>query len=484
MNLGLSGGASWGPVGVPVTKNTPQDLLTTWGPPINSGHDIVQVGSLFLAQQPQGGVTAVRDTDGTDAAATGTLSDSTGTPAPGLLATAFYTGSYGDKIQLSLLPGSNSVTGNLTWKVLVTLGSVTEVFDRIDGNAGATVWTNIMNAVNAASQLVKLALPGTPSTVLPPATGETIVLTGGLDGVATLNTAKLLGTDGGAGARTGMYALRGTGIDGVMLAGSTDSTAWSTLLAFAKSESAAAYAGMGAMTPTAAVAAKNTAGVSDPDLILCLGTVTYLDTYLNTNVTLPTTGVIAGVALSVDPEQSPGNNPVYGILGTDTTMGANPQPYSASDMAMLEANGIIFLAYPIPGAKAIGVRHGKNTSSNQATSEIAYTRKLNSILRDLSGPTLGQFVNRLQTTRDPDPLRNGVEAALRAYFGPQKKAFKIDDYDVTCNLSNNPVANIKAGICRVDIVVEFMSVVNRLVVNVTAGQTVSIISQSSKPAGS
>jgi hypothetical protein len=483
-NLGLSGGASWGPLNTPITKNTPQDLLVAFGPPINSGHDIVQDGSLFIKQQPQGGVTGVRVTDGTDTAATGNLMDGAVTPQPGVALTGFYSGSLGNKISVTLAPGSNSATGALTWKVIVTVNATTEVFDRIAGNTGATVWVNIVAAINAGSQLVKAALPATPSTTLPTAGAtQTITLAGGADGAAALTTSILLGVDGGSGSRTGIYALRGTGFDGVMLAGCTDAASWSTLLAFAKSEMADAYGGMlASLSPSAAIAAKAAAGVADPAFILCFGTITYLDTYLGTNVTLPQTSTIAGVTMAQDPEQSPGNNVAYGILGTGQTMGANPQPLSASDMASLEANGIIFLAYPIPGAKAIGVRHGKNTSSNPATNEICYSRKLNFELRALSGPTLGQFVNRLQSTRDPDPLREGVTAALRSRYGPQKRAFVIDDYQVVCDLTNNPVANIKSGICRADIVLVFMSVVNRLQVNITAGQTVSIVS-SATPAG-
>jgi hypothetical protein len=234
-----------------------------------------------------------------------------------------------------------------------------------------------------------------------------------------------------------------------------------------------------------AINAKLTAGVADYDLVLCYGSVTYLDTFLGTNVTLPSCSVIGGVIESVDPQDSPGNNVCFGILGTNQTLGASPQPFSSGDMALLEANGIIFLANPIPGANALGVRIGKNTSSNAATSEIAYTRKLNQIVRDLNGPVLGQFVNKNQGVTDPDPIRQGITAALNDYFGPQVGApnYEIANFSVECDLGNNTVSNIQAGVCNVLVVVEFMAVINILNVKITAGQSVTIVS-SATPAGS
>jgi hypothetical protein len=165
---------------------------------------------------------------------------------------------------------------------------------------------------------------------------------------------------------------------------------------------------------------------------------------------------------------------VYGILGTEQTLGTNPQGFSYSDLTTLEANGINTITSPIPSANALGLRHGKNTSSNFATSEIPYARKTNSIVRDLSGTVMGQFVNRLQTTQTNDPLRNGVLAALNGYFGPQVSQNKIDAYNVICDLTNNTPQTIAAGQLFATVIVQYLAVVDTFTINLTAGQTVNV----------
>lgn len=477
-----AGMAQWGPVGVPLTANTPQQAVANWGVPINVGRDLVQDAALFLAQLPLGGFVGVRVSDGTDAVATGTLKDTA--PATGLTISAKYTGTFGNNIVVTLGPGSNSGTVK-TWKVTVQAGNnQPEIWDRIPGNVtGATTWQAIANAINLgqggfnpASQYITAALG---ASALFPATGtQTLALTGGTNG-GVITTAQAIGTDGGAGLRTGMYALRQQNMDLVWLAGNTDSTSWSTLLAFAKSEFAMAIGSLPAGTTIAsAITAKLTAGIDDPYMILLLSEITYLDSYVQANVTLPATPVVAGLICSIQPQESPGNRVVNGILGTEQTLGANPQPFSATDLGTLEANGINVITGRIPSANAFGLRHGKNTSSNFATSEIPYGRKTNDIVRDLKGPVMGQFINRLQTIRANDPLRLAVLAAIDDYFGPQVSADEIDTYSRQCDLGNNPVANIRNGLLRADIIVEYLSVVDQFSIFLTAGQTVDVVAAS------
>jgi len=480
------GMACWGPLNTPLSANTPQDLLALFGPPINSGRDLVQDGVLFLKQLPQGGFVGVRVSDGTDVAATAVLMDSAGTPAAGLDLAAKYTGTFGNSIKVTLSKGSNYSVSVPTWKIVVQAGSATpEVWDRIPGATGAAAWPAMLAAINngqganaPASKFVIASLPVTPSTLLPPTTAEAVTLTAGANGT-TVTTSAQIGVDGGSGTRTGLYALRGAGMDVVWLCGNTDATSWPTLLAFAKSETSIGIGSLPAATTVAsAVAAKLTAGIDDPYFILLLSEVTYLDTNLNTNVTLPATPVVAGLICSIAPHQSPGNRPVYGILGTEQSLGPAPQPFSRDDMNQLEANGINFVANPIPSANAFGLRHGKNTSSNFATSEIPYGRKTNSLVRAFSGTVMGQFINRLQTVRADDPLRNAVLAAFNDYLGPQKAALEIDNYDVRCDLTNNSPANIRSGLLRADVIVEYLSVVDQFIISLTAGQTVDVVAAS------
>lgn len=481
-NAGTVGASSWGPKNVPVTAGNPQALFRAFGPPINSGFDIVQEGALFLKQFPIGSVIGVRVTDGTDLPASVTLKDTAAANA--LILTAYYTGTFGNTIKVALTAGSNSTVAIPTYKIALQIGSfVPEVFDRIAPlGVGQPIWPALVAVINnttSGSKLCVASLPGTPSTIAPAAAGTTAALLGGLDGTA-LTTSISVGSDGSAGARTGMYALRAQYLDAVWLCGNSDSTAWTTIAAFARGEKAIGYGSLPTgLTVSAAIQAKLAAGLDDPYFVLSKDYVTYLDSYLNSNVTVPPACVVAGITCSISPEQSPGNRVARGLIGTEMTISPNSQPYANSDLANLEAAGIMVITNPIPSANAFGMRHGKNTSSNFATSEIPYGRKTNDIIRVLGSVVLGQFVNKLQSTRANDPLRGQVLAALNGYFAPQKSNGVINDFRTQCDVGNNPPVSVRAGVLTAEVVVSYLAVVDKFICNLTAGQTVDVIAASS-----
>ena len=471
-----SGQATWGPKDTPVSCNTPQALFSNFGPPLNSGRSLVQEGSLFLNQFPMGSLIAVRESDGTDAAATITIKDTGGT-VTGMTVTGLYTGSFGNSISIGIAAGSNSIAGS-SWKVTVYPGSGTpEVFDNIPAGTLGAAWaptvaalTSGLSATRPKSAYVTAVIG---SSVLQPVAG-TSVLAGGADGSAPSDSA-LMGTDGGSGSRKGLYAGRGTGFDVAWICGQAAATTIiPTLLAFCKSENAYAIGNLGALSPTAAVTAA--LGMSDPNLVLTIGTVAFLDTYLNLQCVVPPAAVWAGVACSLPVWQPVGNRPVYGILGTPQTL-AGGQPYGSSDLQLLEANGIATITAPIPQGNMLGTRFGKNSSSNFATSEISYTRQTNAYVRALQGPVLGQFVNRNQGTSANDPLRKQVLSALNGYFAPQLASNQISGFVCVCDLTNNSPASIASGVLNATILVQYMAVVNQFIVNITAGQTVTITTQ-------
>jgi hypothetical protein len=485
-NGAASGVASWGPFNSPLNASSPDQLIAQWGFPLNSGKDLVQEGALFLRQFPQGGFYGIRVGDGTQAAATATLKDTA--VATGLTLTAYYMGTYGNLIQCVLTAGSNSAVGALTYKLTITApGRIPEVFDRIPtGGTAAVTWQNIANAVNnglgVSTPASKFCTAAVASSTALPALGTVTTLTGGVDGATTITTTIQQGTDGSAGARTGLYAVRGYQVDAVWMCGNTDSTGWANLLAFAKSIQALAFGSFPVATGiSAAVTAKLTAGTDDPWIVLLKDFVYYNDSYVNAVVSVPPACVAAGIACRMGAYLSPGNKPAYGIFATESTYGPNPQNYSTGDLTTLEAAGINVITNPIPGANTFGLRHGKNSSSNFATSEIAYTRKTNELLRDFgSGTVAGQFVGQVQTTAPDDPVRLAVAGAFRAYLGPQV-GNEIVAYTVTCDLTNNTPARIRQGFLRVDVVVQYLSVVDKFYINLTAGQTVSVLAQSQLP---
>ena len=442
----------------------------------------MQEGSLFLKQLPIGSVVGVRVTDGTDLAATATVRDSAATPLPALVLTALYTGSFGNTLKYTLSAGSNSTVAVPTYKLSMQLGQfVPEVFDRIVPLTGVAPWAALVAAVNSTtsgSKSVVAALSATPSLLAPATAGSAGVFAGGTDG-AGITTAIAVGVDGASGLRTGMYALRSQNLDAVWLAGIADATCWTTVAAFARSEKAVGYGSIPTgLSVASAIQAKLGAGLDDPYFVVTKDFVTYLDSYLGLNATVAPACLVAGIACGVSAEQSPGNRPAFGIIGTENTINPNGQPYSTADLANLEAAGIMVVTNPIPSGNTFGTRHGKNTSSNFATSEIPYARKTNDIVRNLGGQTLGQFVNKLQSTRNNDPLRLQVSAALNGYLAPQKSNGIINDFRVTCDATNNPAASIRAGILVAEVVVSYLSVVDKFICNLTAGQTVDVVAAS------
>lgn len=497
---GVTGGAGWGPKGSQIICNTPQDLLTNFGFPINSGFDLVQEGALFLKQLPRGGLVCTRVAHTGDAASTGTIVD-TGA-ATGLTITALYTGSFGNQIQVGIFQGSKYQAGTPVYKIVVQTPFAIEVFDNLAGGlSGNAVWVALAAAINngagpnrPASAYITAAATASVATVQTNGTaGQLITLSGGLDGATGLTTSDLVGTDGPVGTKTGMYAnVRSSGVDVFWLAGCSDSTTWSTMATLAQQENCM---GIGAFpkatTTAAAVTAKLTAGIDTPYMTLLKDWVTYFDTTstIQANVTVPPSAVAAGVCCRMNSHESPGNQQVNAILGTERTLASNPQAYPASELAQLRQTGINIITNPIPSARAFGMRHGRNTSSNFATCQIAYTRKLNDIVRGLGGPSgIGQLVDRPQSSRSGDALRDQMRTLLQGFFGPMKNPAAggdptIDDYAVICDLTNNSANSIAAGICAASVAVKFLAIAETVLINITAGQTVQISVQSTNALG-
>ena len=203
--------------------------------------------------------------------------------------------------------------------------------------------------------------------------------------------------------------------------------------------------------------------------------VVFLDSYLQNYYAVPQACVVAGVACSVSTEQSPGNRPVAGIIKTWWDYNNN-QPYSNNDLGSMEAAGIMVIANPIPSGTVYGLRHGKNSigAQNFALSEIPYSRKTNQLVKDFQGPVMGQFVNKLQSTQINDPLRASVTAAFHSYLGPQVSNLQIDAYTATCSNVNNTPAQVQAGVLQADVIVQYLSVVDKFIINLTAGETVTV----------
>lgn len=473
-NAGCVGGGSWGPLNVPLACGTPAQALSQFGLPIaGNPAPLVTEVSLFLQQIPAGVAYATRIDDGTSAAAAYIWDDAV--PTPIMTFTGKYNGTTGNAISVQSGAGSQASTVKIS---IFPPNAPPEIYDNLP--TGVPGMTAAVNAINNGIAGGQPASQWVVATIGASLTGLTTTLanhslTAGLDGLSGIVPTDLLGVDGSAGSRTGMYALRTFPFQYLWLCGMTIDTAWPTMLTFAKSEDALAIGSFPENeTPTAAIALKLAAGINDPMMALVMNHLVVNDTILNAVVYIAPACAFAGTCCSINPWQSPGNKTVNGIIGTDKTYGSSPQPFSAADDANLESNGITYVSNPIPAGNVFGWRNGKNSNSNNfATSECAYSTLTNMIVNDLQGPTLGQFINQIQGTKADDPLREAVRGALNSYFG-RGKGTQWDDFSVVCDLTNNPPNSIKQGLLIATVLVAYFAVVNKFIINLTAGQTVSV----------
>jgi hypothetical protein len=470
--LGVVGIASWGPKNSPVTIGAPADAQRMFGSQQVRKYDLASALAIGF-QVGAYNQRVVRVTDGTDTAATGNLMDTNGVPAIGATLTGIYTGTVGNSITAGITAG----TKNSTFKLTVTLpGYTPEVFDNIAGS-GATFWQNLVSAVNngqsgtrGPSQLV-VATIGVATAA--PNTATTYTLASGTDGTTTLTDTVMVGTDGTA--RTGMYALRGTGASVLNLIDVTDQAQWTAINTFVLSEGMY-YIGQGAAGASTSTVSGNlvTAGVDSYGCKIMVGDWEYWQDNVNgqSRMMAPATFEAAKIA-SQGPHLSSLNKPIAGITGTQR-VNAN-QPYSNADIASVVAARLDLISNPCPGGAYYGAQTGRNTSSNPATNGDNYTRMTNYLANTLA-TSFGWVVGKLQTT----DLRLTAKGSMDAFLSNLEQAGMIGDvnggpaFSVQIDANNNPSNRVALGYLQADVQVKYLSVVFDFLINLEGGQSVQI----------
>lgn len=482
----ILGTASWGPVGKPVLAGGIPDTKRNFGG-INSvspgdPHDLCRAATIAFQQnisQASNEGYLVRISDGSDDPATVTLQDGQGTPANGIAITAIFTGIDGNQISLNIQAGSLPNCFNVT--LVPFKGARPEYYTNIPGVAGTAAspfWTNLLNAINSGQNNVRgksqLVVASTASTTAQNPVIGTYTLSGGTDGRG-VDSADFIGTDGNTGAGTGIYSLRGLpkppGI--IWLAGFTDHTEFTAIQAFVDSEAMLSLFSFPTGTDSAtAVTGKQSYGIDDPNCLYCKDWVYWQDTTNGVLSLVDPASFIGGMISCLSPEQSPGNKPVYGVVGTERfSPYSGDEPYSLSETGLLASNGILFIAKPIPRGNTWGLPHGKNSSSNPVTAPIEYSRMINYLARELSA-AMGLFVDELQTQRANDPLRAAVKLELDTLLGNLKTLGQIDDFYTVCDLTNNSPQTIQQHYLFADVYVRFLASADFIVISLEGGTTV------------
>ena len=383
-----------------------------------------------------------------------------------------YTGSGANGDTVSIAVGAQAGT----WKVLVFhAGLPTEVYDNIGlGLTGLALWTAIVAAVNngnsqrGASQIVALTV-GT-STTAPSA--QTATLAGGTDGATTITGTVLLGSD--VSPRTGMYALRKSGASVAMLADDDDYTTFATQMAYSLSEGTYMVAtGPQGETISSSIANKVTAGCDTYGVKVLLGDWCYwTDTYngLPQRLVSPQ-AFIAGWIAANQPQYSTLNKQLNGVVGTQKSV--TNILYMDDELSLLENAGVDVIGFSQFAPTYYSALTGHNASSNPLIRGDNYTRMTNFIAATLSSG-LGTYIGYLQTASATDQTRAEAKATLDAYFADLKTNGAIADFLVTLDTTNNTLVNIAAGKMQADILVQYASVVEKIIANVQGGQSVQI----------
>lgn len=478
--LGLIGVASWGPVNAPMVIGDPATAALSLGNVTVRSHDLATACTLafgeFVTQ-----IAAVRVTDGTDTAATGTLMDTETTPVAGLTLTAKYSGIVGNTITAQWAAGTAANSYKL---VIQRAGYTPEIFDNLTGTGNA-LYVNAANAVNNGQNGVR-----GPSSIVNatagagtglPNTTAVVTLSGGTDGAANVTDTTLLGADGTS--RTGMYALRGSNASNFTLIDHTTSTHWPAMLSFGEQIGAYAHAANPPSTSiTASATAMTSAGVDGYGMKVLVGDWGYFyDSFNGVQRMLSPATWSAAKAASLIPPYSNLNKRMFTMIATQRSQ--TQIPYSSAEIQQAFTSRLDLIASNSPGGPYFSARTGLNTSSNPTQNDDTYTKMTDYLAFSLAQSSLGAVVGQPQTA----DLRKQVKGALDGFLLSQFQQGWIGDpnnptaqgaFSVKCDATNNPATRVALGYLQADVQVKYLNTVRFFVVNMEGGGAVTITSNS------
>ena len=458
--LGVIGTATWGPVNSPTVGAGPTDCTLQFGRMQARKFDL---GTAVYAANLQGATNFryVRVTDGTDTAASATI-----TCATSALATA---------VAAAVNSGITNLRGPSQLVVATASSTTLTLTARYTGSTGNTLQAILGAGSQTNSSKLSIALPGQAPEVFDnlgaasTSSAVTGTFSGGTDGATTITTATLIGQD--TIPRKGMYALRGTGCSVGLLADADDTTQWTTQVAFGLAEGIYMYgvspAGDTISNITSSVP---TAGIDSYAEAIGFGDWIYINDPINavTRLISPQ-GFLAGKRAALSPEQSILNKPLYGIVGTQKSY--LNQQYSAAELAALASARVEVIANPCPGGSYFGARLGINTSSNAAINGDNYTTMTNYISKTLNAG-MGLFVGKVQSATVQQQARATIDNFLRNMF----QQGMIQAWKVVLDATNNPQTRVSLGYMQADVSVQYLSIIRYFLINLQGGQTVVIVS--------
>jgi hypothetical protein len=401
--------------------------------------------------------------------------------------------------------GVGTPTFTLGWQVgppnIVSPGSgvasVTLALSNGGGGTGGAYatslspWLNLANAINngnATRGPSKYVIATAGSATTAPTLGAVVTLSGGSDGASGVSDTSLIGND--VFPRTGMYALRATGIAAFTLCDLATPALWPTVDVFALSENCVACVStFNGDTIANAAATRVSVGLDDEWTWIAVGDwPTFYDAQNKVSRLVSPSAFQIGFIGNSSPEQSPLNKVLRGISATGRTQ--TGQPYSDAEIAILETSGIDVIIGPPTtwGGDYYTWASGRNASSNTSANGIEWTTLTNFLARTAQTTAAGSIVGQLQSIQANDPTRanakalfDGLSAQLASSsFGSNGQGM-IDTWSTVCDLTNNPPDLQARGYLFLFWTVRYLNVVRYFVVKLAGAGNVSVTVQSTPP---
>lgn len=473
--LGIVGTATWGPVNSPTVAGNVAQAAAVFGPQQNRLNDLMTAVAA-TTQLGANNLRLVRVTDGTDVAATAVVQSTC------LTLTSKFSGTFGNSITATLSAGTQ--TG--TFKAVVAApGLVAEAFDNIGlGLTANALWVAIAAAINNGTSALRgpsqIIVASAGAGVAAPTVPATFTLASGTDGVTTIVATTLVGVD--TVPRKGMYALRNTGSSVAMLADVSDFTTFPTQTVYGTSEGTYMItAGVSGDTIANEVSVKATNGIDNPWLKVCFGDWIYwLDTVNSVTRVISPQAFFAGEIIGLAPNQSSLNKQMANIVGTQKSI--SNQQYSSADLQQLGIAGIDIITNPVPGGSYFGARFGHNSSSDPLRNGDNYTRMTNFIASTLNAG-MGKFIGKNQAANAigfPGTASSDANATLSSFLDNVQAQGLIGAvggplaYSVQLDANNNPQSRVSLGYLQADVSVQYQSIIEKFLINVTGGTSVVI----------
>jgi phage tail sheath protein FI len=191
----------------------------------------------------------------------------------------------------------------------------------------------------------------------------------------------------------------------------------------------------------------------------------------------PATFSAAEIA-ALSPHQSPLNKALSNAVSTQRNL--SQSSYSQAEIGAINTARLDVITNPCPGGSYFGHRSGLNCSSNQAVNGDNYTRMTNFVSLTLAA-SFGYVVGQLQTL----DLRRETKSTIESFLQNLVDQGMIGDvnggpaFSVQLDASNNSDSRVALGYMQADVQVKYLSVVRYFLVNLEAGQSVSIVVSSS-----